>query len=213
MAKQQKYYVVWVGRTSGIFNTWEECKAQVHGYEGAKYKSFDSLDQAQAAFQQGAPRNPSRAAAHALAKKNTTSSISKSSIILPSLSVDAACSGNPGIMEYRGVDTASGETIFHQGPFANGTNNIGEFLALVHALAYLKKQHSNLPIYSDSVSALAWVRNQKAKTQLQPNARNRELFDLISRAETWLQQNTYTNPILKWNTESWGEIPADFGRK
>jgi len=130
-----------------------------------------------------------------------------------SLSVDAACSGNPGVMEYRGVYTATGQEIFRQGPFQQGTNNIGEFLALVHGLALLKQQNSTIPVYSDSVSAMAWVRNKKAKTTLEICPENQILFDLIARAEKWLRTNSYSNPVLKWETRIWGEIPADFGRK
>ena len=139
--------------------------------------------------------------------------MSRNSFIRASLSVDAACSGNPGRMEYRGVYTDSGEEIFHVGPFEQGTNNIGEFLALVHGLALLKKQNSPLPVYSDSVSAMAWVRNKKAKTTLIKNEVNQSLFELVERAEKWLKTNTYTTTILKWETQDWGEIPADFGRK
>ncbi len=131
-----------------------------------------------------------------------------------SISVDAACSGNPGIMEYQGVETNTKRRLFHQGPFRDGTNNIGEFLALVHGLGYLKKHgYDSVPIFTDSVTAMAWVRNKKAKTKLDRTAHNAILFDLIERAENWLKTNTYNNPILKWDTENWGEIPADFGRK
>ncbi|MCH5177762.1 MAG: ribonuclease H [Prevotellaceae bacterium] len=129
------------------------------------------------------------------------------------IAVDAACSGNPGPMEYRGVHLPSGKQIFHFGP-VQGTNNIGEFLAIVHALALLKQR--NLPtmtIYSDSRTAQIWVQKRKCKTTLQRTPENAELFGIIERAERWLQTNTYSNPILKWDTENWGEIPADFGRK
>jgi ribonuclease HI len=136
-----------------------------------------------------------------------------SNIIHRSLSVDAACSGNPGLMEYRGVYTDTREEIFRVGSFPNATNNIGEFLALVHGLALLKQQNSDLPIYSDSVTAMAWVRNKKCKTTLKAGKINQALFDLIERAEKWLRNNTYTNQIIKWDTQHWGEIPADFGRK
>jgi len=136
-----------------------------------------------------------------------------SSIIRNSLSVDASCLGNPGVMEYRGVHTDTGQEIFRIGPFQEATNNIGEFLALVHGLALLKQKNSPLPIYSDSVTARAWVRNKKCKTQLQPSEANQSLFELIERAEKWLRNNTYTTPILIWDTGQWGEIPADFGRK
>ena len=133
---------------------------------------------------------------------------------MESLSVDAACSKNPGIMEYQGVATKTGEVIFHKGPFAEGTNNIGEFLALVHALAHLKKSGmTNVPIYTDSKTAQAWVRNKQVRTTLKKSSQNEILFVLMQRAVAWLKSNQYENKILKWNTEKWGEIPADFGRK
>ena len=139
---------------------------------------------------------------------------SKNAILWDSISVDAACSGNPGLMEYQGVDTKTKEKIFHQGPFLMGTNNIGEFLAIVHALAFFKQKGLyNRPIYSDSVTAMGWVKKKKANTKLEQNAKTAKLYELIQRAENWLKQNSYSNPIIKWETEDWGEIPADFGRK
>jgi ribonuclease HI len=116
-------------------------------------------------------------------------------------------------MEYRGVYVADGTEIFHVGPFEDGTNNIGEFLGIVHALALLAQKKSNLPIYSDSVNAIKWVERKKCNTKLKETSRNQIIFELIARAEKWLNENTYSNPILKWQTEIWGEIPADFGRK
>ena len=132
--------------------------------------------------------------------------------IKEALCVDAACSGNPGQMEYRGVYIGSGTQIFHFGP-VYGTNNIGEFLAIVHALALLKQKNSDLPIYSDSHNALLWVKQKKCKTKLTRDNSTEELFRLIERAERWLRTNTYTNRLIKWETQQWGEIPADFGRK
>lgn len=129
-----------------------------------------------------------------------------------SLAVDAACSGNPGAMEYRGVHVASRQEIFHFGPMY-GTNNIGEFLAIVHGLALLKQKGFDMPIYSDSVNAINWIKQKKCKTKLPRDAKTEELFRLIERAEKWLRENTYTTRILKWETKQWGEIPADFGRK
>ena len=116
-------------------------------------------------------------------------------------------------MEYQGVFTETETHVFHQGPFPEATVNIGEFLALVHALAYLKKNKLDMPIYSDSLTALAWVRKKKVNTKLRPNETNKKVFELIERALFWLNNNTYDTQILKWNTKVWGEIPADFGRK
>ncbi|HIY48498.1 MAG TPA: viroplasmin family protein [Candidatus Barnesiella excrementavium] len=213
MAKY-KYYVVWEGRARGIFNSWEECKEQVENFKGAKYKSFDDLESATEAFRK-APDDYfgilRKIGEHS--RERLTAPTLPSAVIADSLAVDAACSGNPGHMEYRGVDTKSGIELFHVGPMPQGTNNIGEFLALVHGLAYLQQRGSQIPIYSDSRNAIAWVRQKKCKTKLTPNAANAPIFDLIARAERWLQTHTYTNPIIKWETERWGEIPADFGRK
>ena len=201
---------MWVGLNPGIYNSWDECKAQIANYPKATYKSFKTLAEAKQAFK--LPANES------IGKKNKSTpqslEIYKDEIIWESISVDAACSNNPGIMEYRGVATKTGKEIFRLGPFAEGTNNIGEFLALVHGLALLKeKKKEHIPIYSDSRTAMAWVRNRKVKTTLKQTENNQPLFVLVNRAIKWLENNSYTTQIMKWNTERWGEIPADFGRK
>lgn len=129
-----------------------------------------------------------------------------------SWAVDAACSGNPGPMEYRGIDLATGEQVFHYGP-VRGTNNIGEFLAIVHALALMQQRGINKTIYSDSYNAILWVSKGKCKTKLEHTTETAELFNIIARAERWLATHKYTTPIIKWETKKWGEVPADFGRK
>lgn len=202
-----KYYVVWEGVNPGIYNTWEECKANITGFPNARYKSFKTKQEAIDAYRTGFISSTPQ-------KSKATSSSPRSNIIQKSISVDAACSGNPGDMEYRGVVTSSGKEIFKMGVFKQGTNNIGEFLAIVHGLAYLKaKKRQDIAIYTDSKTAMAWVRNKKANTKLKKTAANTELFELITRAEKWLHQNAYSNAIIKWETKAWGEIPADFGRK
>lgn len=209
---KQKYYVVWQGLQSGIYDNWNECRQQVLGVEGAKYKSFENLVEAQQALQMGyaawRKQNP-------VMPQSTSGFVTgnEEKPILESLSVDAACNMKTRVMEYRGVDTKTGAEIFHVGPFKNATNNMGEFLALVHGLALLKQKGSNMPIYSDSITAIAWVRQKKHKSTVRPTAENALLFNLMERAENWLKNNTFTNPIYKWNTPLWGEIPADFGRK
>ena len=126
--------------------------------------------------------------------------------------VDAACSGNPGHMEYQGIDLATGTQVFHFGP-VHGTNNIGEFLAIVHALALMERQGLRKTIYSDSYNAILWVSKKKCKTTLVRDAQTAQLFDIIARAEAWLRTHAIQVPIIKWETSAWGEIPADFGRK
>ena len=150
-------------------------------------------------------------------KKPTLSPAEKAKYGLPienSLTVDAACSGNPGKMEYRGVTNYNKKEVFRKGPYEGGTNNIGEFLALVHGIALLKKKGLHkMPIYSDSKIAMSWLKKKQCRTNIAFDASNKDLLDMIRRAEKWLQENSYRNPILKWETKAWGEIPADFGRK
>ncbi|NTW25748.1 MAG: ribonuclease H [Lentimicrobium sp.] len=207
MEKKQKFYVVWKGRKTGIFTTWKDCESQVSGFETARYKSYESETEAQEAFSAGPP------AFNKLKKGKTSVSNSGAKANMVSICVDAACSGNPGVMEYQGVETITKKRIFHGGPYPEGTNNIGEFLAIVHGLGYLKKYGLKIPVYTDSRTAIAWVKKKKANTKIKPGAKNAALLDLIQRAEAWLQNNTWDNPILKWETKDWGEIPADFGRK
>ena len=127
--------------------------------------------------------------------------------------VDAACSGNPGPMEYRCVDLATGAEVFHFGP-VHGTNNIGEFLAIVHALALMERDGiKGKIIYSDSRNAMLWVKKKQCKTKLARTPRTEQLYQVIARAENWLRTHQINTPILKWETQKWGEVPADFGRK
>ncbi len=127
--------------------------------------------------------------------------------------VDAACSGNPGPMEYRAIDLQTGSQVFHFGPL-HGTNNIGEFLAIVHALALMDKLGiTDKVIYSDSYNAILWVNKKQCKTKLERNEQTEKLFEIIARAETWLRTHAIKTPIIKWETAKWGEVPADFGRK
>lgn len=218
MANKPKFYAVWHGNPPGLYTSWEACQKAIKGVSGAQYKSYDSRAEAQRAL------DGSYKAAVEAGKKQSGRSRSKSELSaaerarigepnLYSIAVDAASSGNPGRMEYRGVDTQTGKMLFHKGPFERGTNNIGEFLALVHGLAHLKKEGSDRIIYSDSRIAMGWVRKKKCGTKLAPHSSNKILFELIARAESWLKDNTYKTPVVKWETKAWGEIPADFGRK
>lgn len=209
-AKKAKFYVVWRGHQVGIFESWEMCKKQIEGFMGAQYKSYTSRAQAELAFQRGYEHRDEYLG-------ETDSNLLVGGPIYPSWAVDAACNMRTGVMEYRGVDTRTRQIIFAQGPFEDTTNNVGEFLAIVHALALLQRAGNaealHLPIYSDSTTALSWVRKQMANTKMAATERNAPLRELIARAETWLRSNTWQNPLLKWDTQQWGEIPADYGRK
>ena len=209
--KKKKYYTVWKGLHTGVFESWDDCKAQIKDFEGAQYKSFETFDAAKQALKGNYKDYISKGKF-----KSELSDAQLKKIGQPnynSISVDAASSGNPGKMEYRGVDTKTKKQLFIQGPFEEGTNNIGEFLAIVHGLALLKKQSSDRIIYTDSKTAISWVKKKTCNTKLERNAKNQALFELVDRAISWLKTNTYNTPIVKWETKAWGEIPADFGRK
>lgn len=213
---KKKFYVVWQGRHPGIYDDWEVCKKEIMGVKGAKYKGFPDQSSAEAAFRKGPEKY--WGTGEVVAPTIHLSKLNEKPLS-PAIAVDAACAGNPGKMEYQGVfvdfgvEPALKSDLFKSPVFPNGTNNIGEFLAIVHALALQKQKGWNYPIYSDSVNAQLWVRQRKCKTKLQPNSKNGYLFELVARAEKWLNENPIDVPILKWKTEIWGEIPADFGRK
>lgn len=209
--KKKKYYAVWKGHHPGVFESWEDCKAQIKDFKGAEYKSFDTFDAAKQALK-GNYKDY-------IVKGNFKSDLTDAQLKkigqpnYNSIAVDAAVSGNPGKMEYRGVDTKSQKVLFKQGPFEEGTNNIGEFLAIVHGLAFLKQKNSNRIIYTDSKTAIGWVKKKSCNTKLTRNKKNEALFELVERAEKWLKDNVCNTVIVKWETKAWGEIPADFGRK
>ncbi len=210
--KKKKYYTVWKGHHTGIFESWDDCKAQITNYQGAIYKSFDTFEAAKKAYK----GNYKDYVGKTKSFKSELSDSELKKIGSPnyhSISVDAASSGNPGVMEYRGVDTKTKKQLFIQGPFEEGTNNIGEFLAIVHGLAMLKQKGSDRIIYTDSKTAISWVNRKTCNTKLERTEKNKSLFELVDRAVKWLKSNTYTTVIVKWETKAWGEIPADFGRK
>jgi len=206
---QKKYYVVWKGRKTGIFESWNDCKKQISEFQNAVYKSFTTRQLAEQAF--ASSSNEYVGKTTPVIDRQLLATVGKP--IMKSIAVDGAWNTATGVVEYQGVETDTKKILFKMGPFADGTNNIVEFLGIVHALAYCKQNNSTLPIYSDSRTAMAWVRDKNAKTQHPRRETNAKLFDLLDRAVKWLNENDYKNKILKWETQAWGETPADFGRK
>lgn len=226
MIKKKKYYVVWDGREPGIYDSWAECQRQVEGVQGAKYKSFESKEAAIDAYR-GDPREHlglmkailrKAAENRAPMMENGVRDYSAiPEIYLNAIAVDGACAGNPGRMEYRAVRVIDGAEIFHVGATKPliGTNNIAEYLAMIHLAALLQQRGDfTTPIYTDSRNTFSWLRRGASKTTLEANATTAPTLDLLRRADAWLAANgPIRNPILKWKTDQWGEIPADFGRK
>lgn len=205
---KKKFYVVWKGRETGIFHSWEDCEKQTKGFEGAKFKSFNNLNEAKNAFSHSSDAYFSKNNK----KKNIFDNCSNPPI-LESICVDGAHSSKTHLGEYQGVYLKTGEQLFYKDSLFGGSNNLMEFLALVHALALCKQKGWKVPIYSDSRTAIAWVNDKKVNTNIIKTDKNQEIFDLVTRAIFWLKHNNYENRILKWDTENWGENPADFGRK
>ena len=225
VSKKKKYYVVWVGDDPGIYDSWTECQLQINGYPGARYKSFNTMEEAVEAYR-GDPAEQLDIMKAILTNANEmpkpkiagiTDYMQIPGIRLDAIAVDGACAGNPGRMEYRAVRLIDGAEIFRVGAKQTliGTNNIAEYLAMIHLAAILKKNgDSTTPIYTDSKNTFAWLRKGRSNSSLEHSPDTKPTIDLLRRADAWLVNNgPIANPILKWNTDEWGEIPADFGRK
>ncbi len=221
MAFEKKYYVVFSGRKPGVYDDWADAEEQIRDYPGARYKGYHSAAEAAEAFRKSSSGADGNDLARILLENNSRrlpatgkpDYMTIPEIDLDAWAVDASCLGNPGRMEYQGVELLTGRTLFRIGPFDDATNNIGEFLAIVHAMALMAREGKFHNIYSDSVSGMAWVRTRKVKTQLKPTPRNAKVFELMARAVTWLNTHQFPAKVMKWQTDQWGEIPADFGRK
>ncbi len=220
MAAGKKYYVVFAGRNPGVYDDWSDAREQIEGFDGARYKGYGSAAEAAEAYRKASGKNDgdlgrflAGASRRALPKPGQPDYFTNPEVDLDAWAVDASCLGNPGRMEYQGVELMTGRTLFRIGPFDDATNNIGEFLAIVHAMALMAKEGKYHNIYSDSVSGMAWARTRKVKTQLKPTPRNAKVFELMARAVTWLNTHQFPSKVMKWQTKKWGEIPADFGRK
>ncbi|RKP50024.1 ribonuclease H [Cohnella endophytica] len=218
MAAKQKYYVVWVGRKPGVYASWADCQEQINKFDEAKFKSYETKAAAEVAYKEGWKKHwgsgKTAGSAGSFKPKAIAAAVdSTEEVDYDSISVDVGTNGNPGPVEYKGVDTRTGEVIFAKGPIRKGTNNLGEFLAIVHGLAYLQKIGSDKTVYSDSVNALKWVKQKAVSSTLPRDESTQEIWDLVDRAIHWLKTNSYKNKVAKWQTKQWGEIKADYGRK
>ena len=215
-----KYYVVFKGHNPGVYDDWEEVKLQTDGFPGAVFKGYSSSEEASEAYRNYSGTEDKNELFRLISNNMANSSQTNlqnlkdnPEIDWDAWAVDSSCLWNPGKMEYRGVSLKTGEVIFKMGPFEDATNNIGEYLALVHAMALMAKRGEYHNIYSDSITALSWYRKHKINSKLQPTPRNAKIFELLARASVWVNTHKFPAKVMKWQTERWGEIPADFGRK
>ena len=216
----------------GIYATWDACQTAIAKCRNGKsFASFKTRAEALEALSCGtlrAYRARTESVEHQPWFKNPTL------VEKPCLVVDAACSGAPGPVEYRGVVLPDGYEAFRHGPYPNGTNNVGEFLAVYAGLRWLAERSLPFPLYSDSAVAIGWILRPRidkdaGETDRRPRCRTtlvadgsakglgRELADLLQRAEAWLAREESVRlaaaRVRKWDTAVLGEIPADFGRK
>lgn len=197
------FYVVLVGKEPGIYQTWNECEEQVKGFKGAKFKKFKLEEEAKKAFFE-----------NSFDKKDCINKIDiKKEYPKKGLAVDGACSGNPGVGEYQIFDFEKNKMIFTSTKYYDVTNNLMEYMALIQSLIISEDYDINYDIYSDSVTAMAWLRNKKVNTTVKKTDLNKVFFDDLNKCEKWLKNKIIKNNIIKWNTKLLGEIPADFGRK
>jgi len=210
-----KYYAVFEGRKPGVYDTWEECNRQVNGYSGATFRSYRTKAEAEKELD---TYNSKKGAEKASTSVNNAEVAPATPTSRPTTGIfaDGACSGNPGPMEYRVIrisESTKPETIAKQS-FDQGTNNVAEFLALVEALKNTQDSHE--PVYTDSTNAITWVERGGCNTQ---SSLSKDAQVAVDNAVKWLkslpqeQRANMEARIKKWDTQAWGEIPADFGRK
>jgi hypothetical protein len=118
---------------------------------------------------------------------------------------------NPGIFKYRLVNIETKEVIFEKIISGNCTNNLAELLGAVHAIGYNTANYLNLPVYTDSQTALSWIRKKLIKTKhIVTDAELQEELDIALKYIKTLSKAEH--PLL-WNTVAWGQIDADYGAK
>lgn len=181
-----KYYVVWAGRKPGIYGDWDSCRAQVDKFPGARFKSFGSRSEADAAYSgkprpatiaselststPAAPRSTSAVKGAKAAKRSSSARSPKTWTAkdIAALDVDVqiytdgGCEPNPGM-------SGSGLALYRKGVLSElwyglhsprGTNNTAELNAFHQALMIAKQEideGKSVAIFCDSSYAIQCV--------------------------------------------------------
>lgn len=132
------------------------------------------------------------------------------SYIKDSINCDASYLHKSDIMEWQIKDTLTGQLLYNN-KMQGGTSVIAEFFAIVDAMNYLCLNNVNIPIYSDCLVAMKWVKNKKCGTWREDLSE--EVEQLIAEYEVLLEEYDDKYEVIKWKTRMWGEIPSDFNRK
>lgn len=196
MAK--KFYVVWKGRSTGIFTDWDTCKKQVDAFAGAKYKSFKTRDDAEAAFAGNATT-----ASSPVKKKSSTQTVKTYTAdeidAMPldtKIFTDGGCEPNPG-------KAGSGVAVYRNNVVEelwfglynpSGTNNTAELNALHQALMMAKSdvdRYKSVAIFCDSKYSIQcvtqWAANWQKKGWKKPSGEIKNL-ELIKEMFALYQQ-------------------------
>lgn len=199
-----KFYVVWKGRTPGIYSDWNSCNAQVHGFPGPKFKSFPTREAAEAAYAKGSsagsapsrtrsPASRSPASRRAGPKTWTGAEVDALKVDTKIFS-DGACDPNPG-------QAGSGVAVYRDDVLEElwyglyepqGTNNTAELHALHQALLMAKeetRQGRSAVALSDSKYSIQcvtqWATNWKKAGWTRKGGEIRNLEIIRATHELW----------------------------
>lgn len=208
----QKFYVVWEGRERGIFTDWDRCKALIDRYAGARYKSFPTRAEAEAAFRGGsdAAIGKARPRLGSGAGKGPRTHTAAEVAAFPALTkifADGGCEPNPG-------QAASGVVVYREDRVAElwyglynprGTNNTAELQALHQALLMAGREverQATVAIFCDSKYAIQcvthWAAGWQKKGWKKPGGDIRNL-DLIQPSFALYTKLKKSVPVLHVN--------------
>lgn len=163
MAK--KFYVIWVGREPGIYTDWPTAQKQVMKFAGAKYKSFTSKAEADAAFSDGSVSSVAKTTTKSSGPKQSGNNLSappiKTDVVIY---CDGGCDPNPG-KAGSGVAVYQDDALIQlwYGVFnPNGTNNTAELSALFYSLQlaqHATTQGLSAQILCDSMYSIQCIRD------------------------------------------------------
>ena len=157
MAK--KFYVVWRGVKTGVFDDWPTTLALVDGFPGARYKSFPTRAEAESAFRSGAPPRNTGSTSGARPRVLRTDHADAVAAFDSVIFCDGACEPNPG-------KAGSGMAVYRAGAISSlwygaynpfGTNNTAELNALLQALMFARLEleaNRTVQVRSDSTYGL-----------------------------------------------------------
>lgn len=158
-----KFYVVWAGRETGIFTDWNTCKKQVDGFNGARYKSFLTREEAEAAFGNAKPSAGTGRVATSGAKIKTYNAAEVNALQEEiKIFTDGGCEPNPG-------KAGSGLAMYEDNKVTElwyglynpmGTNNTAELNALHQGLLLARDEIAKgktAAVFSDSQYSIQCV--------------------------------------------------------